>query len=839
MSDSDLNWSDNSPPNLMVLSEALVNAENELKEKGCEFPSDYPGAGDFFEKIMFEEISADQALPIFKTYMDVCSEISNSNDLANALSNILSITKIPSDNSGEDDSQSNSDGDIVELNNIDEHTDLLNFLRECIEQVNELENDLPSLQAKKNSSSFLNSIFRKIHTIKGTAGFFGLNHLTSITHQLENVLDRARNGKLEIDDEVINLLIKGTIWLKQVLNKIMGDLRTDQWPLIINVSNNNSDPIHYGCLAILSRPVEEINIEDLDEENNDKSETMIRISQSYLDQFIGDVGDLLNLAHIFKHSENALVNSNLDQKDINRFKENFYALEDKTGGLQAKLMKLRRVKIKQLLDKVPKTIFKLAQTVGKKVEVTCDGHDVEIDRSMLKILEDPLVHILRNSMDHGFEEPQERVLCGKSSIAKFSIVVTNQQNNVIVTIKDDGRGINGEIIADKALEKGIITQSQVNKMSLQQKQELIFMPGFSSKEVASDISGRGVGMDVVSRKLSEGGGKVQLESKFGEGTTLTLSLPVAATLSTRLILRINCLGKWYGVPMNKIQYLSTLTEEESLNLPKSNNLELFPYRGMNIAIVSLNRIFDPSKTDKMPCRSFIVSEFSNNYIAFEVDEIHEFEIHVLQDFLKNHFENTPFEGASVMGDGSICLMLSFKKILEMTNLDASIDDTNMQENRMGSASFELRNTLIFKPSENAFMISINMELVNRIENFNPDNIATIKGQRIYRTSNGLRQFFELYEFRIGNEEPTNNQFESILILQLGEKQIALGVYKIIDMYSDKINYLGNLHMHGISESWSYNNELVGELDIKALMQNQDPALPVAEKNEPALIGDKA
>jgi len=834
MSDNELDWADDSPPNLMELSEAVVKVETELKTKGCEFPEGYNGAGEVFEKVMFDEIPSTQVLPAYNSFMDASNSIENSVQLANALSSLLPNLKV-SEEKKEDEPESKED--IVELNNLDEHNDLLNFLRECIEQVNELENDLPSLQEKKNNSSFLNSIFRKIHTIKGTAGFFGLNHLTSITHQLENVLDRARNGKLDIDGEVINLLIKGTVWLKQVLNHILGELKTDSWPLSITISSHNSEPIHFGCLAVLARPIEEVNIEDLEEESSNKSDTMIQISQSYLDQFIGDVGDLLNLAHIFKHSESALVNSNLDNKDINRFKENFYALEDKTGGLQAKLMKLRRVKMKQLLEKVPKTIFKLAQTVHKKVKVVCEGHDVEIDRSMLKILEDPFVHILRNSMDHGFEEAQERVLTGKSAVANFSIIVTNQQQNVIVTIKDDGRGINGEVMAKKALEKGIITQKQANKMTSQQKQELIFMAGFSSKEVASDISGRGVGMDVVVRKIAEGGGKVQLESKFGAGTTLTLSLPVAATLSTRLILRMNCMGKWYGIPMTKIEYLSTLTEDESLNLPKSNDLELFPYRGMNIPIVSMNKIFDPTHTKKMPCRSFIVSEFSNNYVAFEIDEIHEFEIHVLQDFFKDHFKNTPFEGASVMGDGSICLMLSFKKILEMTNLKLSIDDAGMQASNTEKTNFELRNTLIFKTSENAFMISLNMELVNHIENFDENNISKIKGQRIYRTKTGLRQFFELSEFGIGKEEQVNNEFESILILQLGEKQIALGVYEIVDMYSDEINYLGNLHMHGISESWSYNNELVGELDIRALINTKNNALPPAQK-EPALIGER-
>lgn len=814
----ELDWNDTTPPNLMVIGDAISVIEQGIISNGIELPKGYAGCEKIMEQVMFEEIQADVVMPAYKMMSELDLGQVSTDDLSEMLMPIIQACKESAQASDQTEVDSE---DVITLNDSDERDDLHNFIEEALEQVNDLENDLPSLNAKKTDNTFLNSLFRKIHTIKGAAGFFSLNHLTHITHELESVLDRARNGKLDVDEEVINLLIKGTGWLKEHLQKIEECLEIDSWPAEIVVDKCNSDPIHFGCLAVLARPVVEVDIDLSGDGSGEKSDTeaKIQISQSYLDQFIGDVGDLLNLAHIFKHSETVLENSGLEKSELYRFKENFFALEDKTEGLQKKLMQLRRVKIKKLLDKVPKIIFKLSQTVGKKVDVVCEGEDVEIDRSMLKVLEDPFVHILRNSMDHGFETAEEREEIGKPLVGIFKIEVSQGQNNVIVVIKDDGRGINGDIVAEKAIEKGIITEAKVNALSAQQKQELIFMPGFSTREEASEISGRGVGMDVVRKSIIDGGGKVALKSELGKGTTLILTIPVAATISTRSILRLKSAGYWLGVPMDKVQYLSTLSDAESAKLPRSNEMELFPFRGHNIPIISVNEVFKEERKIGVS-RSFIVVEFGNSFIAFEVDEIHEFEIHVLQDFLQGHMDGTPFEGASVMGDGSICLMLSFKRLLEMSNLKAGMQDAGevllgTDEENGGNQ----KNTLIVRPSQNSFMVSLDMDYVNRIENFQVEKLSYLKGQRIYQATNGLRQFYELHDFGIGVGAASEQEMESVVILQLGDKQIALGVLNIIDMYSGEINHLGKLHLHGMGDSWSYNDELVAELNMHALQFN--------------------
>lgn len=807
-----IQWEDTSPPNLMVISDLITGFEQALKDKGISFPDGYEGANAIFEKMMFEELPIDTLLPLYQANAELISDPKemDSGDFAELIQPILKI--IQNQNQGEEPTEESDGLNHINIQDQNERNDFQSFARESLEQVEEMSNKLPHLRMKKGDASFLNILFRRIHTVKGAAGFFGLDHLTHIAHELENVLDKARVGKLEIDDEVINLLIKGSAWLKSHLSKVQKQLDSQVPPFSFTMSKEHSDPIHYGCLAVLSRP--DINVEidsNLTEEEN-QSDTTIQISQDYLDQFIGDVGDLLNLAHIFKHSESVLSKSNMNRNEIQRFKENFFALEDKTEGLQGKLMKLRKVKIKAFLDKVPKILFRLSQVVGKKVQVNITGEEIEIDRSMLKVLEDPFVHILRNSMDHGIETPEERSESGKDSTGSFNIDVILKQNMVHITIADDGKGINPDMVSKKALEKGIIAEEKLEQFTEQQKQELIFMPGFSTRDQASEISGRGVGMDVVKSKILEAGGQVALKSTVGEGTQLELSLPVAATLATRSILRIQCHNKWYGVPMEKIEYLSSLSKENTI-LPKSGNMELFPYRGKNIPIISLNKVFSYPTEHELNYRSLIVIQNNTEYIAVEVDDFQEFEIHVMQSFLEGHLDRTPFEGASVLGDGSICLLLSFKKVLELSHLEQN--ETNTQSiisDTLENINKSVVNTLILQPSSESFKVSIDMKGINRIENFKIKMLSRLKGQRIYRTSNGLLQFYELADLGIGHTHTNVEDIESLLIISTQDTQIAIGIHKIIDMHTGDINFLGPLGLPGIKDSWSYHDQLIAVID---------------------------
>jgi|SaaInlStandDraft_1057018.scaffolds.fasta_scaffold02272_11 two-component system, chemotaxis family, sensor kinase CheA len=816
---NDCDWADNSPPNLMTLSEVMVALEEALSESSLSLPENYCGAETAFEGMMFEEVPSSELLPLYQSLAEETSSKGSleysQDDLEKLYLPILNLLK--PQKSEQESTDSNGETHLV-LNEEAERVDLLNFIEEAVEQVTQLENLLPDLNQKKTNGTFLNELFRRIHTVKGASGFFGFNQLTHISHELENVMDRGRNGKVDIDDEVVNVLIRGAAWMSQHLQSIQVSVEALDLPGETRIDKGNSDPIHYGCLAVLSRQNVELEMEKVETEQESNQESQISIAQSHLDQFISDVGDLLNLAHIFKHSETTLNSSGMVRDEVQRFKQNFFALEEKTDSLQKRLMQLRRVKVENLLQKVPKIVYKLAQVVSKKVRVETIGEDVEIDRSMLEVLEAPFVHILRNSLDHGFETPHERLEVGKPEECLLKVEVSATQNLVKVAIDDDGRGINGDVVASKAIEKGVVTEAQVEMMTSQQKQELVFMPGFSTREQATEISGRGVGMDVVRSKILECGGSFALSSELGKGTRLELSLPIAATIATRSILRARIGTQWFSVPMDKVDYLSSISPKVD-KLPRSGALELFPFRGHHIPVVQMGKVFGINPDGDDDFRSFIVIQEKGFHFAVEVDEFNEFETHVMQNFLEGHFDDTPFESAAVLGDGSICLLISFEKIISLCGLNPESIALGIETDAHSIQPIHQQDetiTLVVQPGLESMRVSFDMGAIVRIETFNPDSHQTLKGKRIYKSSMGLMPYYEMWEFGLGDPITTQESIGTILMIQLEGKVIALGVHAIVDMYSGLLRSLGPTRLPCTTDSWEHNDHLVAMVDIEAL-----------------------
>jgi two-component system, chemotaxis family, sensor kinase CheA len=825
-------WGDDSPPNLMALSEEIVQLEEALVGEGLSLPESYIGGETAFEGMMFEEVNSSDLLPHYQSLGESVADKGVSGfsqeELRALYEPILSLL-VPKDSEKE---KSDPSGEThLQLNEESERVDLLNFIEEATEQVEQLENLLPELGQKKTNGTFLNELFRRIHTVKGASGFFGFNQLTQISHELENVMDRVRNGKVEVDDEVVNVLVRGATWMTQHLGSIQMTVESLDLPGETRIDKGNSDTVHYGCLAILSRRDVEMEMEEVSTTQEATQESQISIAQSSLDQFISDVGDLLNLAHIFKHSETILNASGMVRDDVQRFKQNFFALEEKTDSLQKRLMQLRRVKIQKMLEKVPKIVYKLSQIVGKKVRVDTIGEEVEIDRSMLEVLEAPFVHILRNSMDHGFETPEERLERGKPEECVLTVEVTSTQNLVKVVIEDDGRGINGDAVASKAIEKGVLTEAQVDAMSMQQKQELVFMPSFSTRDEATEISGRGVGMDVVRSKILEADGTFALSSELGKGTRLELSLPIAATIATRSILRARISTQWFSVPMDKVDYLSSISLKTD-TLPRSGALELFPFRGHHIPVVQLGKTFGLEAEGDGQIRSFIVIREKGFHFAVEVDEFNEFETHVMQNFLEGHLDDTPFESAAVLGDGSICLLISFEKVINLCGLNPESLALGVEKEPLDIQPIHQQDetiTLVVQPGQESMRVSFDMAHIIRIETFNHIAQMTLKGKRIYKSSMGLMPYYELWEFGLGDPIPEDEPVGTILMIQVEDKIIAMGVHNIVDMYSGLFRSLGPTRLPCTTDSWEHNDYLVAMIDIEALAEK------IGIKAAPALI----
>jgi chemotaxis signal transduction protein len=300
---------------------------------------------------------------------------------------------------------------------------------------------------------------------------------------------------------------------------------------------------------------------------------------------------------------------------------------------------------------------------------------------------------------------------------------------------------------------------------------------------------------------------------------------MAATLSTRSLLRVSCSGQWIGIPMEKVDSISSI-ECHSNKLSKSGELELFPYRGKGIPVVNLNLLLGLETTQSSrEHRSFIVIRELMDGIALEVDDFSEFETHVIQDFLEGHFDATPFGGASVMGDGAICLMLSIDKVLQRSKLSKMdyVGGDSPVALQSSIRKAEDSCVLVFQPSEGALFCSVDMGWVSRIETFNAEQLKILKGKKIYSCNMGLLQYFELSDFGLGDMVSSIESISTVLMIKLENRTIALGIYKIEDMYTGPIRWLGRLQLPMIQNSWSYSDQLVGNINLKELSAQFQPS----------------
>jgi two-component system chemotaxis sensor kinase CheA len=339
--------------------------------------------------------------------------------------------------------------------------------------------------------------------------------------------------------------------------------------------------------------------------------------------------------------------------DIYKVSQN---LERKIEELQDQMLEIRMVPVGQIYRRLSQVIRRYSREVGKKIDLKMFGEDTEIDKYLAEEIVDPLVHIVRNAIDHGLETQEERIAAGKPEVGNVTLKAFQRGNHVVMEVTDDGRGIDPERLRKKAIEKGIIEAgTELNRKDLM---ELMFMPGFSTKDVVSEVSGRGVGLDIVKDKLSSMGGFVDVKSEKGEGTTFTLTLPITLAIIKVLMVRVG--GETFGVPLSSIS--ETLTIEHS-SLQSIENRKVFNLRGDMLPVTWLKDIFSINGEDGD--RSFaVIVGFGERRMGLLVDELigqSEVVIKTLGEYLESI---RGLAGAAEVGRHEIILVLDIEGIIE-------------------------------------------------------------------------------------------------------------------------------------------------------------------------------
>lgn len=572
------------------------------------------------------------------------------------------------------------------------------FLTETSELLEKLDDDLVTLEKMPGEIELLNGIFRSIHTVKGASSFLGFDLLVKITHKTEDVLNRLRKDELKVTPGIMDVILEAVDHIKLLVNDIRngeiverelddiidklipyisetfresavlhaesgqaGD-HAEEVPGIPVPAEPDQEPSRIEPAASAPaqpKPVQSRAAATRGEELSDN--TTVRIDVKRLDDLMNQVGEIvLERNRILQMNQNYQAGENIDN-----FGEEFGKLAKRidfvTSELQMQVLKIRMIPVEKVFKKFPRIVRNLSRDLGKEVDLEIIGEETELDRSVVDEIGDPLIHLIRNALDHGVEMPEERVASGKPRTGKVVLSATHEGNNIIISIRDDGKGIDPEKLARKALDKGLVTEEQLAGMSGKEILDLIFLPGFSTKEKATDVSGRGVGMDVVKTNIRKLNGIIEIRSEAGKGSEFILKLPLTLAIIQSLLVDVE--SEVYSIPLAAV--LETLKVNTS-SFHKVGGQEVLKLRDTVLPLLRLQSLFGVRGSETSLNQSYVVvigvAEKRIGLIVSRLLGQQEVAIKSLGKYLANA---PGIAGSTILGDGRVALIVDPAGVIEM------------------------------------------------------------------------------------------------------------------------------------------------------------------------------
>jgi two-component system chemotaxis sensor kinase CheA len=564
------------------------------------------------------------------------------------------------------------------------------FIQESKEHLASVEANMLTLEQRPDNKEAIHTVFRGFHTIKGLAGFLEFTLIRDVAHEVETLLDLARNEKLAVSGAVVDVVLESVDYLKQSVQVIESQLRggspqplgdnrqllkrleglihpdpaaqpadagsPETSPALVNLSRSLLKPELPGLedpapeAVVADFPVPEAPAkEDSDGKNRKKGDTaaaVIRVQTAKLDYLMDMVGEMVITQSLIRHNPTfASLQSSKLLTDLSQ-------LARITNEVQRTTMAMRMMKIDAVFQRSSRLVRDLARKAGKRVQLDISGEETEVDKTIAEELTDPLLHMVRNACDHGIETPENRIAAGKNPTAQIKLAAYHQGGQIVVKISDDGHGLDREKILAKAVQKGLVEAGA--HLGEQEIFNLIFEPGFSTAAQITDLSGRGVGMDVVRRNIQKLRGRVEIQSKLGQGTTFFLKLPLTLAIIEGLVVGVGT--DRYIVPIFAVREIIS-PKPGSLSTVHGRN-EMVMVRDAILPVLRLSKRFSVKPRSEDPYQAvLIVTECQDQLFCLMVDEVlgkQEVVIKSLGESLKNI---PGVAGGAILGDGRVGLIL--------------------------------------------------------------------------------------------------------------------------------------------------------------------------------------
>ena len=549
-----------------------------------------------------------------------------------------------------------------------EMDDIINdFLTEASESLEQLDQKFMDLEKQPNDTALLNDIFRSIHTIKGAAGFLGFQQMVDVTHCTEDVLNKLRKGEMKVTPGIMDTILKSVDLIKLLLNNIKErngreeDLKPVIALLTCIIEGRFKDEAGEAAQAAVKtgEAEEEIKQARPDEGAAAAKEQSIRVDIDRLDSVLNLAGELVLSRNRLMKLGGKFSDSGQDTELHTHVNEAIAQLDLVTTDLQLAVMKMRMQPIAKVFNKFPRMVRDLARQMEKEVELHIRGEETELDKTVIEEIGDPLVHIVRNSIDHGMETPAEREAKGKPRCGRVELAAYQEGRNIVVSVSDDGKGMDPEALKRSAVEKGLIPAEEAEKLSRSDAFNIIFIPGFSTAKAVSSISGRGVGMDVVKTNISRINGTITIESEVGKGTRITFRLPL--TLAIIQALTVEAGGEVYGIPLSNVTENIRVTADE---IKTVEGREVINIRDRIYPVVRLGSlVYGKSASDRAEWKYIVIIGIGEKHFGILVDRLHGQEEIVMKSMGEYLKGTEGVAGACITGDGNVILILDMAGLL--------------------------------------------------------------------------------------------------------------------------------------------------------------------------------
>lgn len=742
----------------------------------------------------------------------------------------------------------------MQITCLEDQETIREFLVESHENLARLDQDLVELEKHPHDSALLSSVFRTVHTLKGACGFLAFSTLEGISHQAENLLSQLRDGKRVLTPELVSLILDTVDATRKVLASVEasgqeGDLvfeeLTERLRVAAIVTVNPVSPSIPAPsetpevqAADADRPAIEVPKVDAiqavaddterrtggdrrkiiaasDEDERARSSSAvdanIRVGVGLLDKLMDLVGELVL-------TRNQILQFNVEREDpaLNATSQRLNLI---TSELQEGVMKTRMQPIGVVWHNLPRVVRDMAVSLGKQIQIKMEGAETELDRTIIEAIKDPLIHLVRNSCDHGIESPEVRLAAGKPAQGTMLLRAYHEGGQVNIEVSDDGIGINVARVKEKAIESGLLRPEQADKLSDREALGFIFQAGFSTAQTITNLSGRGVGMDVVKSHIEKIGGVVDIFSRPGESTTVKIRIPLTLAIIPGLVITSG--GERFVIPQVSLLELIRLeSDSQGKHIEHVHGTPVYRRRGTLLPVTYLNQVLGLKSANQAEALSMVVLQAEDQQFGLVVDGINDTQEIVVKPLGKQLKGLTLYAGATIMGDGHVALILDVLGVGQRSGVfGESREQSRAADKTTIVQGIDQQRLLLFQAGS-FDRLAVPLSLVARLEEFPQSSVEHAGGGEVVQYRGRI---LPLVLLRDVLEPGTPECAESpdpiqVVVFNDGDRAIGMVVDHILDVAEEAVNVHQKSTRRGLLGSAVVGKRVTDFLDLAEVIR---------------------